>query len=95
MIEHNLQDIQNDTVLWRYFDLVKFIDLIERKQLFFSSLSSMKDQYDGRFLYRYDLDIVENFKKLELKNCDSNVDSDRIIEIDRKVFNDYVKKFKN
>ena len=39
----------NDTVLWRYSDFAKFMDLIERRKLWFSRADKFEDPLEGTF----------------------------------------------
>src|SRR4051812_29489147 len=34
-------------LIWRYLDLPKFLSLIHRSSLYFASLGSMEDEYEG------------------------------------------------
>ncbi len=46
------EDIQlppSDTVVWKYLDLSKFLDLLLCKQLFMSRSDKFEDQYEGTF----------------------------------------------
>jgi hypothetical protein len=36
-----------DKMIWRYIDLPKFIDLIDRRALFFTKASRYPDPYEG------------------------------------------------
>ena len=38
---------QPDSDIWRYMDLAKFLSLLEDEALFFSSASSMSDNFEG------------------------------------------------
>lgn len=37
----------NSTVLWRYMDFVKFVDMVENKRLWFSRLDQLEDPLEG------------------------------------------------
>ena len=37
----------DDTTVWRYMDLLKFVDLISTRDLFFSRLDTLEDKYEG------------------------------------------------
>jgi len=39
----------HDLKIWRYMDLAKFIDLIEKKSLYFSTLNELKDFFEGKY----------------------------------------------
>lgn len=45
----NLITPADDTVLWRYLDFAKFIDLIERRKLWFSRVDKFEDPLEGTF----------------------------------------------
>lgn len=38
-----------DTIVWKYLDLSKFLDLLLRRQLFMSRSDKFEDQYEGTF----------------------------------------------
>lgn len=49
MIDKEVSEkINPNLALWRYMDFTKFVDLIERKTLYFAPLNSMIDKYEGR-----------------------------------------------
>src|SRR5574343_146254 len=39
----------NDTIVWKYLDLSKFLDLLLSRQLFMSRSDKFEDQYEGTF----------------------------------------------
>jgi hypothetical protein len=39
----------DDTILWRYSDFAKFMDLIERRKLWFSRADKFEDPLEGTF----------------------------------------------
>ena len=45
----NLATPSDDTVLWRYSDFAKFMDLIERRKLWFSRADKFEDPLEGTF----------------------------------------------
>jgi hypothetical protein len=45
----NLITPPNDTVLWRYSDFAKFMDLVERHKLWFSRADQFEDPLEGTF----------------------------------------------
>jgi len=45
----NLTTPPDDTVLWRYSDFAKFMDLIERRKLWFSRADKFEDPLEGTF----------------------------------------------
>jgi len=45
----NLKTPDDDTVLWRYSDFAKFMDLIERRKLWFSRADKFEDPLEGTF----------------------------------------------
>jgi hypothetical protein len=50
VIEDQTLDIPPDeTVIWRYMDLAKFIDLLHRSSLFFCRADSLTDTWEGSF----------------------------------------------
>jgi hypothetical protein len=38
-----------DTIIWKYLDLSKFLDLLMSKKLFMSRSDKFEDQYEGTF----------------------------------------------
>lgn len=38
-----------DTIVWKYLDLSKFLDLLLAKKLFMSRSDKFEDQYEGTF----------------------------------------------
>jgi hypothetical protein len=38
-----------DTIIWKYLDLSKFVDLLLYKKLFMSRSDKFEDQYEGTF----------------------------------------------
>ena len=53
-----------DTVIWKYLDLSKFLDLLLSKQLFMSRSDKFEDQYEGTFSEP----TFEEMKKLSVDN---------------------------
>lgn len=43
------QDLTDDTLLWRYVDLAKFVSLLEKKALWLARSDTFKDKHEGRF----------------------------------------------
>ena len=55
-----------DTVVWKYLDLSKFLDLLLSKKLFMSRSDKFEDQYEGTFSEP----TYEEIKKLAVDNPD-------------------------
>jgi hypothetical protein len=55
-----------DTIVWKYLDLSKFLDLLMSKQLFMSRSDKFEDQYEGTFSEP----TFEEIKKLSINNPD-------------------------
>lgn len=55
-----------DTVVWKYLDLSKFLDLLLSKKLFMSRSDKFEDQYEGTFSEP----TFEEIKKLAIDNPD-------------------------
>ena len=53
-----------DTIVWKYLDLSKFLDLLLSKKLFMSRSDKFEDQYEGRFSEP----TFEEIKKLAINN---------------------------
>jgi len=54
----------NDTVVWKYMDLSKFLDMLLCRQLFMSRSDKFEDQYEGTFSEP----TYEELKKLSANN---------------------------
>jgi hypothetical protein len=64
---HNINLPQDpDTVVWKYLDLSKFLDLLLSKKLFMSRSDKFEDQYEGTFSEP----TFEEIKKLSINNPD-------------------------
>ncbi|OCB77918.1 DUF2971 domain-containing protein [Flavobacterium crassostreae] len=55
-----------DTIVWKYLDLSKFLDLLMSKKLFMSRSDKFEDQYEGTFSEP----TYEEIKKLSANNPD-------------------------
>lgn len=55
-----------DTVVWKYLDLSKFLDLLMSKKLFMSRSDKFEDQYEGTFSEP----TYEEIKRLSIDNPD-------------------------
>jgi hypothetical protein len=55
-----------DTIVWKYLDLSKFLDLLLSKKLFMSRSDKFEDQYEGTFSEP----TYEEIKKLAIDNPD-------------------------
>jgi hypothetical protein len=55
-----------DTIVWKYLDLSKFLDLLMSKKLFMSRSDKFEDQYEGTFSEP----TYEEIKKLSIDNPD-------------------------
>lgn len=55
-----------DTIIWKYLDLSKFLDLLLSRQLFMSRSDKFEDQYEGTFSEP----TFEEIKKLAIDNPD-------------------------
>ncbi len=72
---HLFHTPENDTVVWRYIDFTKFVDLITSSNLFFCRSDKFDDPYEGMFLLK-DYDETKNMlqgqeltKKFYFLNC--------------------------
>lgn len=61
----NLTD-DPDTIVWKYLDLSKFLDLLMSRKLFMSRSDKFEDQYEGTFSEP----TFEEIKKLSINNPD-------------------------
>lgn len=64
----NSEKLSEDTTLWRYMDIIKFLDLIQNKQLYFSNIEGFNDPYEGF--------ISPEFKKYEMEKLSSLEDKE-------------------
>jgi hypothetical protein len=55
-----------DTIIWKYLDLSKFLDLLMSKKLFMSRSDKFEDQYEGTFSEP----TFEEIRKLSIDNPD-------------------------
>src|SRR6187402_3184967 len=55
-----------DTIVWKYLDLSKFVDLLLYKKLFMSRSDKFEDQYEGTFSEP----TFEEIRKLSVNNPD-------------------------
>ena len=53
------EDAEDDTSIWRYMDLGKFLSLIQTSQLWFPHTSKFDDPYEGR----YSKEVAEEFQR--------------------------------
>ena len=44
---YNLKNLDGETIIWRYMDIIKFLDLIQTQQLYFSNIENFNDPYEG------------------------------------------------
>ncbi len=50
LIDNNIKlPIDSNTIVWKYLDLSKFVDLLLNRQLFMSRSDKFEDQYEGTF----------------------------------------------
>jgi len=40
---------ENDTIIWKYLDLSKFLDLLLSKRMFMARSDKFEDQFEGTF----------------------------------------------
>jgi len=43
------EQINDEDVLWRYMDLARYLDLLIRKQLFFTRIDQFEDPFEGKY----------------------------------------------
>lgn len=55
-----------ETIVWKYLDLSKFLDLLLSKKLFMSRSDKFEDQYEGTFSEP----TFEEIRKLSIDNPD-------------------------
>ena len=52
--EHkNFETPEDDKKIWRYMDFIKFVDIIDRKKLFFPTVDRLGDPFEGSFPKSY------------------------------------------
>ncbi len=65
ILDKNIKLSENpDTIIWKYLDLSKFVDLLLYKKLFMSRSDKFEDQYEGTFSEP----TYEEIKKLAIDN---------------------------
>jgi hypothetical protein len=77
-----------DTILFRYMNFGKFVDLLQKKSLWFTRLSEFKDKHEGRF---YNRQIErQHLKRALLAHHDESTDDEieRLIE-ERGLYTDF------
>jgi hypothetical protein len=65
---YNLKNLDGETIIWRYMDIIKFLDLIQTQQLYFSNIENFNDPYEGFVSIDYKEMELKNFKTVEEKN---------------------------
>lgn len=66
-IDNNIKlPIDSNTIVWKYLDLSKFVDLLLNRQLFMSRSDKFEDQYEGTFSEP----TFEEIRKLSINNPD-------------------------
>jgi len=66
---YNEDVLKSEDILWRYMDLSKFIYIISKKKLYFSSAMNFNDPFEGAKGYMRDEEkYLEEFKKSHLGN---------------------------
>jgi hypothetical protein len=61
-----------DTVLWRYMDLWKFLDLVESNSIFLSRADLFEDKYEGLIANKKVQELDEKHKLKELNDFSEN-----------------------
>ena len=67
-----------DTIVWKYLDLSKFLDLLMSRKLFMSRSDKFEDQYEGTFSEP----TYEEIKKLSENNCTYSILSESAFVVD-------------
>jgi len=49
----------NGTIIWRYMDFTKFVDILDKRKLFFSSIEQLNDPFEGSFP-KASIDFIKN-----------------------------------
>ena len=66
-IDHNIKlPVDSKTIVWKYLDLSKFVDLLLNRKLFMSRSDKFEDQYEGTFSEP----TFEEIRKLSIDNPD-------------------------
>ena len=66
-----------DTIVWKYLDLSKFLDLLLSKKLFMSRSDKFEDQYEGTFSEP----TFEEIKKLAIEDYRKSRQYKNLLEI--------------
>lgn len=72
---YNSKNLNEKTIIWRYMDIIKFLDLIQTQQLYFSNIENFNDPYEGF--------VSSDYKKMELKNF-KTIEEKNLYEIEKK-----------
>jgi hypothetical protein len=66
-VDHNIKlPVDSNTIVWKYLDLSKFVDLLLNRKLFMSRSDKFEDQYEGTFSEP----TFEEIRKLSIDNPD-------------------------
>lgn len=60
-------EVSNDTVIWKYMDISKFISLISRKSLWLARADTFKDEHEGIFPFEMQKALNLIYRKFEEK----------------------------
>lgn len=59
------EQIEDSSVLWRYQDLPRYLDLLLKKQLFFCRIDKYEDPFEGRYNKKTAKDFLKKDEKAE------------------------------
>jgi hypothetical protein len=45
----NIEDLDDETILWRYMDLAKFVSMLEKEAIWLARADTFGDKHEGRF----------------------------------------------
>lgn len=62
----NIEDLDDETILWRYMDLAKFVSMLEKEAIWLARSDTFGDKHEGRFpdeMLEYINKAYEDFDK--------------------------------
>lgn len=71
--EHkDFEQVENSSVLWRYQDLPRYLDLLLKKQLFFCRIDRYEDPFEGRYNKKSAQDFLKRDEKAKPADTKKN-----------------------
>ncbi len=88
--EHKyFEPLEDNHIIWRYMDFTKFIDLINKKKLFFCRIDKLQDKFEGSTTNSNLINAENNMYK-GLQNYNMPLDTQENCVKGRQLFNKYL-----